>query len=694
MLEASIQESPAPSDPSADRLLAAALAQATARQLPVTGLIDYATQLAAVSGDMAATLYKTWIAFNADHPGLHAIYFNYAVCLADSDDISGAVNALRETIRLKPDFGPPHINLGSLLERSGQPGQAVETWLSFVATLSAVTPEAVGYKLLALKQTGRVLEAANKDDAAEDALRQSLEFDPGQQDAIQHWIALRQRQCKWPALSGSEKMPVAKLRAAMSPLSSAYCADDPLFQLATAYMYARRTIGLPPRGRARLETIPATGKARRLRVGYVSSDLRDHAVGFAMTDVFELHDRNKVEVFAYYCGIATTDDTQHRSIQAVEHWRDLTGLDDNAAAQLIRQDGIDILVDLNGYTKDARTKVFAMRPAPIAVNWFGFPGSMGSPYHHYLIADHHVIPPDHERYYSENILRLPCYQPNDRKRVVVAVRPSRVEIGLPETGIIFCCLNGLQKLTSSCFQDWMTIVSQVPDSVLWLLSGPPETNERLRVAAQHYGVAGTRLIFADKRRNPEHLARMALGDLFLDTFPYGAHTTASDALWMGVPVLTLEGRSFASRVCGSLVSAAGTPEMICRTRNEYVARAVELANDSAKLGEIRERLHAGRGTCTLFDTPKLVRSLETLYGQMQEARLAGTMPRPDLSNLELYHELAAVDDIEIVGGLDTADYLNHYRKRIAELDSVFPVHPDHRIWQQSGNLDAIAEWNG
>ena len=682
MLEASVQESLAPSDTSADRLLAAALAQAAARQLPVAGLIDYATQLAAVRRSMAATLYKTWIAFNADHPGLHAIYFNYAVCLADSDDIAGAVNALRETIRLKPDFGPPHINLGSLLERSGQPGQAVETWLSLVTNLAAVTPEAVSYKLLALKQTGRVLEAANKDDAAEDALRQSLEFDPGQQDAIQHWIALRQRQCKWPALTGSERMPVGKLRAAMSPLSAAYCADDPLFQLATAYTYARRNVGLPPKGRARLEAIPTADTTRRLRIGYVSSDLRDHAVGFAMTDVFELHDRSKVEVFAYYCGIAASDDTQQRSIRAVEHWQDLTGLDDNEAAQLIRHDGIDILIDLNGYTKDARTKVFAMRPAPVAVNWFGFPGSMGSPYHHYLVADHHVIPPDHERYYSEKVLRIPCYQPNDRKRVIVATPPSRSEAGLPETGFVFCCLNGLQKLTSSCFQDWMTILGQVPDSVLWLLSGPPETNERLRVAAQQYGVAGTRLIFADKRRNPEHLARMALADLFLDTFPYGAHTTASDALWMGLPVLTLQGRSFASRVCGSLVSAAGTPEMICHTREEYVARAVELADDGQKLAAIRQNLRAGRETCTLFDTPKLVRSLETLYEQMHEARLAGTTPQPDLTNLDVYHELAAAEDVEVVGELDTETYLSHYHKRIADLDGIFPVHPDRRIWQR------------
>jgi len=506
----------------ADGLIATALQQATARELPVGKLIELASSLAATTPESAIALYKTWIAFNADHHALHAIYFNYAVLLGESGDAAAAVNALREAIRLKADFGPPHINLGGLLERSGQPGQAVETWLSLVNTLSAVTPDAINYKVLALKQAGRVLESAHRDAAAEDALRQCLELDPGQQDAIQHWIALRQRQCKWPIFAEGQALSVGKLQAAISPLSAAYYVDDPLFQLATAYNYARRTVGLQGHPRApRLEAVPVADAKRRLRIGYVSSDLREHAVGFAMTDVMELHDRNNVEVFAYYCGIATTDGTQHRISQAVEHWTDLVGKSDAAAADMIRRDGIDILVDLNGYTKDARTKVFAMRPAPIAVNWFGFPGSMGSPYHHYLIADEQVIPPDHDTYYSESILRLPCYQPNDRKRVVATAAPSRSQVGLPDSEFVFCCLNGMQKLTSNCFGDWMAILRQVPGSVLWLLSGLSETNDRLRAAAEQHGISGTRLIFADKCRNPEHLARMALADLFLDTFPYG-----------------------------------------------------------------------------------------------------------------------------------------------------------------------------
>ena len=678
MAEPELQISP-PASTAAQAELAAALAQASARQMTAEQAIDRAGRLAAHGPAVAASLYKTWLACNAGDPGFPAIYFNYAVCLSDSGDLAGAVNALRETIRLKPDFGPAYINLGGLLERMGMAGPAVESWLSYVGSQASVTPDALNYKLMALKQTGRVLEAAQEDTAAEDALRQSLELNPDQPDVVQHVIALRQRQCKWPVLAASSRLEPAKLQPAISPLSAAYHTDDPIFHLANAYHYARRTIGRPPR--PHLVEVPRAPEAgRRLRVGYVSSDLRDHAVGFAMTDVLESHDRSRVEVFAYYCGINTLDETQRRTRRAVDHWTDLNGLDDAKAAQVIRQHGIDILVDLNGYTKDARTKVFAMRPAPVAVNWFGFPGSMGSPYHHYIVADNMIIPPENEVYYSEKVLRLPCYQPNDRKRIV-APAPTRQEAGLPEHAFVFCCLNGMQKLTARCFERWMAIMRQVPGSVLWLLTGTPDTNERLREQAQAAGVSRERIIFADRRSNPHHLARMQLADLFIDTFPYGAHTTASDALWVGLPILALSGRSFAARVCASLVTAAGLPELVCHTPEDYVARAVALANDRPQLAALRARLKAGRDTCTLFDTPGLIRSLEDLYDRMQEDRRNGTLPRPDLANLDIYHEIGAAEDLDAMETLDDAAYLARYRERLAELDADFPVRADERLWR-------------
>ena len=319
-----------------------------------------------------------------------------------------------------------------------------------------------------------------------------------------------------------------------------------------------------------------------------------------MTDVLETHDRSQFAVYAYYCGINRVDPTQLRIRDSVDSWVDISGMSDEQAAAKIATDEVDILVDLNGYTKDARTRIFAFRPAPIVVNWFGFPGTMATPYHHYIIADEHVIPPGSEIYYSEKVLRLACYQPNDRKRQVSDRRPTRSEEGLPETAVVYCCLNGAQKIIPSVFDSWMTILRETPGSVLWLLGDGDDMEARLKGVAESGGVSPERLVFARKKANPEHLARYVLADLFLDTFPYGAHTTAADAIWMGVPVLTTPGKSFASRVCASLAHAAGIGELVCPNPESYVARAIELGRDSGQLLKFKQRLAAKRNDLPAF----------------------------------------------------------------------------------------------
>ena len=646
--------------------------------LDLAGLLEAAAR-AGAPGE-AAALYKAWIAHQAEGPGLAVAYFNYAVCLSDAGDLAGAVHALRAALRLQPGFAPPAINLGGVLERLGLPGPAVQAWLDLVHALPEVTGEAVGYKTLALKQVGRVLEAAQQDDAAEDALRQSLALNPAQPDVIQHLVALRQRQCKWPVLDG-DGAQVARLRAGMSPLSAACLVDDPVLHLAVAHHYARTSIGRVPR----LPAPSTLREAGKLRIGYVSSDLREHAVGFALAEMMALHDRSRVFVHAYYSGVPGEpgvpggDATQRRIRAAVDRWTDVAGLDDAQAAQVIRRDGIDILVDLNGYTKDARTRVFGMRPAPVAVNWFGFPGTMGTAYHHYLIADAQVIPAEAEAYYTERVVRLPCYQPNDRGRVVAA-RPGRVEAGLPEQGFVFCSFNGSQKLTQDVFGRWMAILRAVPGSVLWLLSAAAPVHVRLQETAWSLGVDPARLIFAPKLANPQHLARIGLADLFLDSFPYGAHTTASDALWVGLPVLTLRGRSFAARVCASLVVAAGVPELACDTAEGYVAQAVALATSGIELAAIRRRLTEERDRCVLFDTPGLVRSLEGLFDGMQADRVAGRLPRPDLRNLAATHEAATEAGFTLPDGISDAEYLGRYRTQLAAWHEDGMLGADGRAW--------------
>jgi predicted O-linked N-acetylglucosamine transferase (SPINDLY family) len=663
-------------------LFADSVKRAKSRQLSPVDLFKSAAALEAAGQlQLAAELYKTWIAHHADHGLLYAVHFNCGVAHTAIRDHAAAAHSLRETIRLKPDFHPAYINLGRVLEESGQPSEAVEQWLKLVHMLPAINGDAVAYKLTALQQTGRVLEAAKRDAAAEEALKLSLDINANQTEIAQHWISLRMKQCKWPVIAEWERVSRKQLLTEIDPLALECLADDPMFQLAKGFHHGKMTVGMP-KATSRPLSVANRRDPHQLRIGYVSSDLRGHAVGYAMTDVIEQHNRENFEIFAYYCGIKHTDATQQRIMKSVDHWIDINDLNDDAAAAKIAADGIDILVDLNGYTKDARTKVFARRPAPIAANWFGFPGTMGTPYHHYIIADSNTIPLENEIYFSEKVVRLPCYQANDRKRVIAPRRPSRAEVGLPENSFVYCSFNGMQKITPRVFQRWMTILRQVPDSVLWLLEGTDDTNARLQKAAGEYGVSPERIVIAKRLPNAEHLARYPLADLFLDSMPYGAHTTAADSLWMNVPVLTLPGRSFASRVCTSVVRSAGVPELECQNPEAYIARAVELGLDREKLAAIKAKLAAGRDSCLLFDTPRLVSHLEDLYQQMWSEFKRGELPVPDLRNLEIYHEIGVALELENMELLSDDEYVSLYQNRLAERHSLYPIEPDNRMWRK------------
>ncbi|HYC18767.1 MAG TPA: glycosyl transferase [Pseudolabrys sp.] len=656
--------------------------RAISHQLSIADLISCATRLDSCGQkQFVAELYKAWIAHNSDDNLLHAAYFNFAVVLADLGDRAGAINALQECIRLKPDFYPSYINLGRVFEDSGQPGAAVTQWLKLVQNLAVVNGETVAHKISALEQIARVLESANNDAPAEDALRQSLDINPHQTKVVQHWISLRQRQCKWPVIAEWDRVSRKDLLTGISSLSLQCLADDPVFQLAKAYHYGKSVTDMP---KVTARTPAGARDPDKLRIGYVSSDLREHAVGFAMTDVIEQHNREKFEIFAYYCGVSRTDATQQRIKSSVDQWADINGLDDDRAAAKIVADGIDILIDLNGYTKDARTGVFARKPAPIAVNWFGFPGTMGTPYHHYIIADSKIVPPEHEIYFSEKVLRLPCYQPNDRKRLVAERRPLRAEVGLPDDKFVFCSFNGMHKTTARTFRRWMMILGSVPDSVLWLLSATDEADGRVRETAAASGIAPDRIVFAKKLPNAEHLARYPLADLFLDSSPYGAHTTAADSLWMGVPIVTFAGRTFASRVCASVVHAAGLGELDCPTPEACVAKAIELAHNPEQLAAMKAKLVAGRDSCLLFDTPRLVRDLEDLYRQMWSDFRRGALPVPDLHNLDVYHEIGMGLDLENIETLSDDSYISLYREKLEAWHNSYPIRPDSRLWLEPG----------
>ena len=308
---------------------------------------------------------------------------------------------------------------------------------------------------------------------------------------------------------------------------------------------------------------------------------------------------------------------------------------------------------------------------------------MGSPYHHYIIADDWIIPPDHEIYYSEKVLRLPCYQPNNRKRMASARPLTRAEAKLPEGAVVYCCFNGSHKITRFTFDRWLTILHRVPGSVLWLLSSSEPAHQRLRRFASERGVAPERLIFAEKMANADHLARYRLADLFLDTTPYGAHTTASDALWMGLPVLTASGRSFASRVCGSLVRAAGLPELVCSSLEDYVECAVALGTKRSMLAGYRDRLLAARDSCVLFDTPSLVGRLDELYRTMWAEYQEGRLPRPDLTNLDVYLEVGIEQDPEAHEVQRIEDYRRWWHEKLSRRNAFRPMPLDRRLWVES-----------
>jgi len=671
-------------------LLPTLLELAKTQRLSLVDLLKFAETLTAQGNRQeAAELYKSWLAFNDPHPGQHMVCFNFSVLLRQMNDLAGAVTAMQAALKHDPMFGPAHINLGLAYEDAGMATLAIQQWQGFAEKTSETTPDQLLYRHLALQHIGRVMENAGLMEEAEAALWQAMELRPHKLESGQHWSALRQRQCKWPILVPSNHVTQRQMIDAMPPLTLGCYADDPIFQLANAHQYGKTLIGRPDiRNFPRATVRQKTGTGQRLRVGYVSSDLRDHAVGFALREVLELHDKTRVEIYAYYCGEAVTNDpTQTRMKAVMDCWRDVAALSDEAAARQIASDEIDILIDVNGYTKHARTKIFAYRPAPVIVNFCGYPGSMATPFHQYMIADEVIVPEESEIYYSEKVLRIACNQPLDRKRIIAA-RPSRQEAGLPEDTFVFACFNGMQKITPSTFAQWMRILNETPSSILWLLTGGDKTDQRLRDLAEAAGVAPERLLFAPKAPNAMHLARIAVADLFLDTFPYGAHSTAADALTVGLPVLTFPGKSFPARFCSSVVAATGCSELICTDPEDYVAKAIAFAKKPASLAAVRKKLEAEREKSVLRDIPGTARRLEDLYWQMQDEAERGETPVPDLRNLDVYYEIGSELVSENLDFVDEASYRDRYLQKLREWDAFSPIQHDNRLWTPQASATA------
>ena len=387
-------------------------------------------------------------------------------------------------------------------------------------------------------------------------------------------------------------------------------------------------VNAKPPSASELPNIPKYIRHKKIKVGYFSADFHNHATMHLMAEFFEHHDRNLFETFAFSFGPNTQDKWQKRVFQVFDKLTYVRFQSDRDVALLARSLEIDLAIDLKGFTQDSRTGIFAERAAPIQVNYLGYPGTMGVDYIDYIIADRTLIPEDKQKFYAEKIVYLPdSYQVNCSHREINDKVFTRNDFGLPESGLVFCCFNDSYKITPTTFDSWMRILERVENSVICLMTGNNNAKENLRGEAEARGIDGHRIIFAEHLPIEEHLSRIRLGDLFLDTLPYNAHTTASDALRMGLPVLTCMGESFASRVAASLLNAIHLPELITTSQEEYENLAVELATNPEKLNNIKQKLASNRLSTPLFDTKLFTTNLENAYSQICMNAIRTTFPR-------------------------------------------------------------------
>lgn len=565
----------------------------------------------------AATCYRQALALAPGHPQLLLQLGN---ALSAQGHYEAAAECFRTAVHGDPGLMAAHYNLGNALRELGQPQAAAE---SYRAALRLAPNDADTHNNL-----GNVLRELGQLDQAIVCYREALRLNPKLHHARMHLLHQRQHACDWDGME-AEITEIRRIvrevpQAQISPFAFlALPGTTPAEQKRCAQNWTASRYAQLLRDGRRLAYARSRHEASRLRIGYLSADFRQHPLAWLATELVALHDRDGFAVHAYSYGINDGTAERRRWEQAFDQFHDIRALTLHEAAERIHADGIDILVDLTGYTQSSRSGILALRPAPVQASWLGFPGSMGAPFVDYLIADAFITPPGCEADYSERLLRLPdCYQPNDRQRPDAAP-PTRAACGLPENAVVLCCFNQSFKITPHVFDIWMEILGEFPSCVLWLLECNRWAMDNLLREAARRGVAASRLVFAPRVPIAQHLARHRCADLFLDTLPYNAHTTTSDALWMGVPVLTCAGDTFASRVAGSLLRAAGLPQLVTESLAAYHAMARALLGEPARLQELRARVEAHARQSPLFDTPRLARQLEAGYRQMWAAYLAG-----------------------------------------------------------------------
>jgi predicted O-linked N-acetylglucosamine transferase (SPINDLY family) len=565
-----------------------------------------------------------------------------------------ALASYDKALAIRPDFDKAANNRGVALEELRRHGAAIASYEKALA-INPGYAEAFDNRGLALFELQRHEEALASYDAAlalkpdlaqalyhrgnalnelkryEEALAsydRALAIEPGYAAAHAALVHLRQHLCDWAGLESE----FLRLRARLAHDDSGEIAPFTLFaipgiqpgeQLSCARQFAEEACGASL-SRSPLWTSTQWPAGPRLRVGYLSADFRDHPVSQLVVETIELHDRSRFEIFGYSYGVDDQSSIRRRLQGAFDEFRDVAHMPDGDAARRIVEDGVQILVDLTGYTRSARFGITALRPAPVQASWLGYSATLGHPrLADYIIGDAIVSPAALRHHFSETLALMPhCFQPNDRQRAI-GERPTREAAGLPRDGFVFCCFNQSFKLNAQMFELWCRLLAAVPGSVLWLLGETATLQRNLRKEAEQRGISGDRLIFAPRVAPAQHLARLQAANLFLDTLPCNAGATASDALWAGTPLVTCMGETFAGRYAASLLHAAGLPELVTRSLAEYEALALKLATDADRLAQIKAKLASNRATCALFDSAQFTRDLEKLLLAMWTGHRAG-----------------------------------------------------------------------
>lgn len=551
----------------------------------------------------SADLYRMWLEeVDPRTPNLYAAWFNLGVELASRGDKPAAAVAYRNSLVLKPDMHAAAVNLGLLHESEGRPDRALEIWAS------AIQPDDA--RTTVLNQRGRLLETLGRLYEAEAELFRSLLTDPHQFDAFTHWLHIRLKMCAWPAFgSGLPGLSKDDMVAQAGGLSLLALFDDNQVVNEWVSRWLQRRLPTPPERLA-----PENGYAhKRIRIGYLSSDFCLHPISMLTAELFERHDREHFEVYGYCSSPDDGSYLRKRVLEAFDKVTVIRGMSDEAAARAIRADEIDILVDLNGLTEGTRMGVVRWRPAPVQVTYLGFVGSQPVPELDYHIADEFVVPPELAGDFHPKPLYLSrCYQVNDNHSPI-GEPETREQVGLPADKFIYCSFSNTYKITEEVFDCWMRVLSAVENSVLWVLARNTWSQENMRARAARHGVSPDRLIFAGPTTPAQYMSRLALADVFLDTFPYNSGTTASDALRMGLPIVTLCGKTFSSRMAGSLLRAMGAEQGIATSFDEYVEVAAALGNDPQRYRAFRDAVSGDAWKRTLGDIEGFVAELEQRF---------------------------------------------------------------------------------